>query len=468
MRTFLAAVTASSAALALATAAPSAAAAKLRALSDLVRVSVDPYHDAQAQHRTEVEPDTFSSGNTIVSVFQVGRVSTGGASNIGWATSSDGGATWRHGFLPGTTTNVGGRYQEVSDASVAYDAKHGVWLVSYLGLLNGSVVDVLASRSTNGGTVWANPIAVAASSTFYDKNWTVCDDTAASPHYGNCYTEYDGVNAGDAEHMRTSTDGGLTWGAERSPADGAHGLGGQPVVAPDGRVTVPFLSVDVNEERAFSSTNGGTSWSSSVKIATVQHHDVAGLEEATAHTKDTLRESPLPSAEIDGAGQVFVAWSDCSFRASCASNDIVTSTSTDGTTWSAATRVPIDAVTSTADHFAPGIGVDPSSSGSTARVALTYYFYPKAACTDATCQLKVGYVSSGNGGATWTAPRTLVGPMTLARLPQTTQGRMFGDYISTSVLAGGNAYPVFPVARKPSTSAFAVSMYAPVGGLPVG
>ncbi len=121
-----------------------------------------PYTDSKAQHRTEVEPDTFSHGNTIVSVFQVGRVSTGGASNIGWATSTNAGGTWRHGFLPGTTTNVGGKYQEVSDASVAYDAKHGVWLVSYLGLLTSNTVDVLASRSTDGGLTWGRPVTIAA------------------------------------------------------------------------------------------------------------------------------------------------------------------------------------------------------------------------------------------------------------------------------------------------------------------
>ena len=68
----------------------------------LTQVSTDPYTDAQAQHRTEVEPDTFSAGTTIVSAFQVGRVSGGGASNIGWATSTNSGSTWTHGFLPGS------------------------------------------------------------------------------------------------------------------------------------------------------------------------------------------------------------------------------------------------------------------------------------------------------------------------------------------------------------------------------
>ena len=71
----------------------------------LTQVSTDPYTDAQAQHRTEVEPDTFSAGNTIVSAFQVGRVSGGGASNIGWAASTNGGSTWT--ITGGTVRSVG-------------------------------------------------------------------------------------------------------------------------------------------------------------------------------------------------------------------------------------------------------------------------------------------------------------------------------------------------------------------------
>jgi hypothetical protein len=92
----------------------------------VTQVSHDVYTDAQAQHNTEVEPDTFVSGSTIVSAFQVGRVSGEGASNIGWATSTDGGATWTHGYLPGITTNGGGSFGQASDASVAYDARHNV------------------------------------------------------------------------------------------------------------------------------------------------------------------------------------------------------------------------------------------------------------------------------------------------------------------------------------------------------
>jgi hypothetical protein len=161
----------------------------------VTQVSHDIYTDTQAQHNTEVEPDTFVFGSTIVSAFQVGRVFGGGASNIGWATSTDGGATWTHGYLPGITTNGGGSFGQASDASVAYDAKHNVWLISSLGI-SGSTVDVLTSRSTDGGLTWSNPVTTATGAN--DKGWIVCDDTVTSPHYGNCYTEYDITSAGDS------------------------------------------------------------------------------------------------------------------------------------------------------------------------------------------------------------------------------------------------------------------------------
>ncbi|MFG2638711.1 putative Ig domain-containing protein [Streptomyces sp. NPDC048362] len=439
------------------------------AVPALAQVSSDPYSDSQAQHATEVEPDTYSFGSTVVAAFQVGRVSGGGASNIGWSTSNDNGQSWTHGFLPGSTTNTGGPYSAASDASVAYDAKDGVWMVSWLGIRSGNSVDVDLNRSTDGGHTWSAPVTLSTG-TFDDKNWTTCDNHPTSPFYGHCYTEYDDANAGDAEHMKTSADGGATWGTQQSPADSPSGLGGQPVVQPNGTVVVPFSSASEDSERAFVSNNGGSSWGSSVQIATVSHHPVAGLEDDAADMRrlDTLREGPLPSAEIDASGRVYVVWSDCRFRTSCTSNDIIMSTSTNGTSWSSPARVPIDAANSSADHFVPGIGVDPASSGNTARIALTYYYYPNASCTDTTCQLDAGYVSSTDGGTTWTAPTQLAGPMTLAWLPNTTQGRMFGDYISTSVLTGGNAVTVIPVAHAPSGSTFDVAMYAPTGGLPIG
>jgi hypothetical protein len=419
----------------------------------VTQVSSDPFTDTQAQHRTEVEPDTFTFGTTIVSAFQVGRVFGGGSSDIGFATSKNGGTTWTHGSLPGLTTNTGGRYGQASDASVAFDAKHNVWLVSSLGIRSGAV-EVLTSRSTDGGSTWSNPVLTAPGSN--DKNWIACDDTASSPHFGNCYTEYDNTASSNLMQMRTSTDGGLTWGPARAAGDNARGLGGQPVVRPNGTVVVPYES-NSGQVRSFRSTNGGTSWSSSVLVSAIHHHGDAG----------GLRSGALPSAEIDSAGTTYVVWSDCRFRSGCPANDIVLSKSTTGSTWSAPARVPIDATTSTVDHFEPGIGVDRSTSGSTARVGLAYYFYPTSSCTSSTCRLDVGFISSTNGGTSWSAPTQVAGPMNLSWLPNTSQGRMFGDYISTSVRPGGNAYPVVPIGHAPSGSTFDLAMNVPTGGLPV-
>jgi hypothetical protein len=419
----------------------------------LTQVSTDPFTDTQAQHQTEVEPDTFTFGNTIVATFQTGRVFGGGSSDIGWATSTNGGSTWTHGFLPGITGNTSpaGPYGQASDAAVAFDAKHNVWLISSLGLRSTSV-DVLTSRSTNGGLTWSNPVTTATGQ--LDKNWIVCDNTASSPFYGNCYTEYDISNSSDALRMKTSSDGGLTWGPARATGDGAHGLGGQPVVRPNGTVLVPFESTS-GQIRSFRSIDGGASWRATVLVSSISHHTDAG----------GLRSGALPSAEIDSAGTAYVVWSDCRFRSGCPANDIVLSKSTSETTWGPVARVPIDGTTSGRDHFVPGIGVDKSTSGSTARIGLTYYFYPTSNCTASTCQLDVGFISSTNGGTSWSAATQLAGPMTLSWLPNTSQGRMFGDYISTSVRPGGNAYPVIAVGTAPTGSTFHLSMNVPTGGL---
>src|SRR6266705_6640781 len=159
----------------------------------LVQISSDPYTNTTSQHKTEVEPDTFASGKTIVAAMQVGRFFNGGASNIGFATSTNGGKSFTSGFLPGTTVfaTPAGVYPRASDPTVAFDAKHNVWIISWLGIVTtAGPVDVLVSRSSDGLT-WGNPVVVNADGHFNDKNWTACDNTASSPFYGNCYTEFD-------------------------------------------------------------------------------------------------------------------------------------------------------------------------------------------------------------------------------------------------------------------------------------
>jgi len=415
---------------------------------NLTQLSEDTFTDTPSQHATEVEPSTFSYGSTMVSAFQVARIHDGGGADIGFATSTNGGVSWTNGYLPGITIYKGGTNSAASDASVAFDALHNVWLISTLPIGNNTSVAV--SRSTDG-TKWGNPIPVTGSSSA-DKNWIVCDNTATSPYYGHCYSEWDDTSQGDLIRMSTSTDGGQTWGPALVTAGNNFGIGGVPVVQPKGKVVVPILGFN-GSVIAFSSINGGKSWTKAVNVASDISHAEAG----------NLRSAGLISSAVDASGKVYVMWPDCRFRTNCSSNDIVYSTSTNGTTWSAVKRVPIDAVSSTVDHFITGTAIAPGTRGTTAHIALVYYFYPVSNCGN-NCSMSVGFIQSSTAGSTWTAAETLAGPMNVEQwLPDTFSGRMVADYISVG-FAGGKAFPVFAAAQAKTGSLFHEAIYTTTSG----
>jgi hypothetical protein len=421
----------------------------------LTRLSSDTFTNPPGQHASEVEPHAAAFGSTIVTTFQVGRINQGGGVAIGFATSTNGGVSWTGGTLPELTTSFqNGSFSAASDTVVAFDAAHGFWLASTLTI---SAIERVAVSRSRDGLNWDNPILLFATPNA-DKNWIVCDNTSSSPHFGKCYMQWDDPSQAGLIYMSTSSDGGATWGTPKNTPDRGTGIGGQPVVQPNGNVIVPILNqpsqADPTERQlAFRSTDGGATWSAITTIATVAEHAPAG----------GLRSLALPSAQIDSAGNVYVFWQDCRFRPVCASNDIVMSTSADGLSWTAPVRIPLDATTSTVDHFLPAIGVDPSSGGTSAHLALLYYFYPETICTFATCSLNIGFVTSQDGGTSWSPPVTLVSGMLLSSLPNTTSGVMVGDYFAT-VFSGGRAFPILTLANLPSGTTLDQAIYTTASG----
>jgi len=405
----------------------------------LLRLSTDTFTNPDGQHATELEPSTFAFGSTLVTSFEVARGNGhGGGGDIGFAISTDAGATWTSGLLSGLTTVMGGSFTATGNAVVTYDAAHGVWIIETL-LANFPLTTTLVVVRSSDGIHWGNPITVDAT-TGPDKPWIVCDNTASSPFFGHCYVQWENGNDGTI-FMSTSSDGGLTWGPPQNPAGSPLGIGGQLLVQPNGTVVVPInTATDFNNGpfnmSAFTSTDGGASWAAPVTIS----------PDLSFHPSFDFRMAPQPITGADSAGNVYAVWADCRFRAGCSSNDLVISLSANGLTWTSPARIPIDAVTSTVDHFTPGVAVDPATSGSTAHLTVTYYSYAQSNCTDATCELSLGFVSSQDGGNTWSSAQTLAGPMSITWLPETALGRDVGDYMSASYV-NGRAFGVFAIAN---------------------
>src|SRR5262245_28299809 len=405
------------------------------------RLSRDPYRDPDAQHETEVEPDSFTSGRTTVATFQVGRLVEGASTNIGFAVTTDNGLSWRSGFLPGLTeaSAPAGVNERASDPVVAFDARHGTWLISSLAL-GGGVTRLAINRSPDGAT-WSGAVNAAEEigaggeeGVAFDKDWVGCDNTASSPFYGRCYLVYTHSAASDMLAVRWSDDGGATWSAGADlgarPAVGAF-----PVIRPTGELVVAYLwELNGFTIASSKSTDGGATWTPPARIDGV----------SAACGVRGFRAFPLPSADVEAGGRVWVTWHDCA-APGASQNSVFVATSPDGSTWS-----PPTAVTSGRNALLPAIGID----ATTGRVAIAYM-------RSVTAGMDVELVESAGTG--WGVPRRLSAQtMPLPWMPNTVSGRMLGDYISVHY-AGGRPLVVWVLANEPVGSSLRQAVYATRG-----
>ncbi len=419
-----------------------------------LQLSSDPY--SNGQYQTQVEPGAYAFGSTIVTAFQNGRFSDEGSANIGWATSNDGGMTWKSGYLPGTTRPVGGQYDRITDPTVAYDAAHNTWMIGTVAFVytSGGIAApaVLVNLSTDGGLTWSRPVTVdnVGFSGYLDKDWVACDNTPTSPYYGRCYAVWDDYDQRNLMEMSTSTNGGRSWGSVQTTADRVGGLDMGMLVQPDGRVIVPILSNAQTAISVYSSANGGASWNRSLTITQAVSYA------SSAYYQDHI----LLSAAMDSFGRLYFVWLDCRFEAHCHGNDLVMTTSSDGSSWQSVRRIPIASVGSGVNYYVNGVGADPATGGTRAHLGLTYYSYPASCASN--CPLYTGFVSSTDGGNSWSASRQLAGPMYASWLPR--GNNRVGDYIST-VFANGRAFPIFEIAQPPSGSHLNEATYTITSGL---
>src|SRR2546422_10871764 len=161
-------------------------------LGSLTPAAPDPIQD-YVQPDTQIEPSIAvnpANPKNVVTVYQEGRIADGGDATNGFATSFDGGKTWKSGELPALTTypGQGGMFERASDAVVAFGPGNVAYANSLVfdvnaggGLRSGIAVNV----SKDGGRTWSAPVILQDDRLGgpNDKNWIVVHNSDAPGHH---------------------------------------------------------------------------------------------------------------------------------------------------------------------------------------------------------------------------------------------------------------------------------------------
>lgn len=427
---------------------------------------------------TLVEPDVAVDPyrpNVAVAVAHDSRFPDGGAVDISYSWTHDGGRSWQHAPVPGLTTAVGGQWPRASDPVLAFGPDGSVYLSALVFDPYRCPTGVAVLRSTDGGASWGRPVLVDHRTTCRvddDKNWIVVDTQPASPHYGRIYQFWTpflataaGKGIGNPQWVRFSDDKGRSW-------SGVHELGprsestqdSQPMIRPDGTVVDAYqrftggggeqpehptvqgalprsaqaavrTGVDLV---ARTSTDGGVSWSGETVIARNIGGGPRGIR------------CCLPAATADPqTGALYAAWIGAG-----PGEPVSLARSTNSRAWSAPQTVSRDGTARSMTH----VNVDVTAYGG--RVFVSYGTRNAAAAGGRYVQQELS--SSYDGGRRFRTPIAL-GPRSDLRYAAQAGGAFPGDYIGSSATAG-RLYLVWCVSSTPPRPAarYHQTLYAAV------
>jgi hypothetical protein len=219
---------------------------------------------------SEVEPWIAvnpTNPDNLVATWQQDRWTNAGARGHGVAVSFDGGETWLPLVIPGLTLCSGGVFQRASDPWLSFGPEGDLYHIALSGsnpFQPGGRVDVVVSKSNDGGLTWGDPVTISESTdpSFNDKQTLTADPTDDRFVYAVWARLHD--QGGGATLVARSTDGGDTWEPERIVADPpspTFSLGHQIVVLPDGTLVMLMLERDSGVRLAIKrSIDKGTSW----------------------------------------------------------------------------------------------------------------------------------------------------------------------------------------------------------------
>ncbi len=391
----------------------------------------------------EVEPYVAvnpTNANNLVGVWQQDRWNNGGARGLGGAYSMDGGGTWTRTSVPfsrcsGGNPGNGGDFERATDPWVSI-APDGTVHQMALAFNNRSNADnaMLASRSTDGGRTWSQPITLRrdGADAFNDKNAITADPTDAR----YVYAVWDRLSGNDGPTWFARTaDGGLSWEPAReiyNPGSNTQTINNLIVVLPDGTLALSFTELETVGAanlrlRIIRSTDKGATWSPPATIATLQGVGTVDPENGTP-----LRDGAILGAIAAGRnGTLAVVWQDARFSGG-AYDGIAFSRSLDGgLNWSAPVRINgAPAVPA----FLPAVAIRDDGI-----IGVAYYDL-RSNTPDPNTLLTDIWLATSSDGITW-QEKSLARPFDYSTAPRAGLSLFLGDYIA--VAAFGNSFAPF-------------------------
>ena len=378
--------------------------------------------------------------------WQQDRWSSGGASGIVAASSTDGGLTWTRAAFPvsrcggGNAANAGD-YGRATDPWVTF-APNGVAFQMALAfegnsLQPGSSSAMLVARSTDGGRSWSAtvPLIVSNSNFFNDKNSITADPTDA--RYVYAVWDRLALAGGGPVLLARTTDGGITWEAARviyDPGTRSQTIGSQIVVLPNGTLINVFTQIDPGPGgseaasiQVIRSTDSGSTWSGAIKVA-----DLLAVGARDPVTRQPIRDgSIIPAIAAAPNGQLLIAWQDARFSGGTVDGIALSRSVDGGLTWTAPAQV--NSARNVA-AFTPTIRVRADGT-----IGITYYDLRSDTADPATLPTDLILARSSDAVA-WTEVR-LTPTFDMSMAPQA-GGYFVGDY--QGLAASGNVFiPVF-------------------------
>jgi len=266
---------------------------------------------------------------------------TAGEEDIGFANSTDGGATWSSPHVIINTDGLMGLPQK--NPAIAVNSTNEVYVVWQDA--RALDWDIYFSKSIDGGATWMDPNIRINNDLV---NATQFTPTIAVDNNGMIYTAWeDGRDGNSNIYFAKSADGGSTWSNPNIKVNTNVSTNQNPTITVDSSGNI-YIAWQDNRNGHYDiyyamSSDGGATWSDpNIKV---------NNEVGTANQR-------APSIAVNSTGAIFVVWED--FR--WGDYDVYFAVSEDmGTTWSNP-NLRVNDDTGSTDQRAPGLAAGPDGS----------------------------------------------------------------------------------------------------------